>query len=178
MIPKIEDREFGFMLSDGKWRRYMTFESDSQLYECINASSFAGCFVSVAYFTDPAHRKGWYGADLFFDLDCKDNIKLARADAEIVYNSLINDFGLNALAMNFSGLKGYHIISFDPRVLKLKSDERAQIVEYLTVRRHVETLDVPACCDITRLRRIENTTHAKSGKKCIRMCEYGGTNKT
>lgn len=164
-IKEIEKREFGFFFSHGQdpiMVRKKRFSTQQSLEAFIRAHNPLDCFVSVAYYDGDE----WIGADLFFDLDSKENITLARADAETVYEVLLDDFGLKEVTMNFSGSKGYHIIATDKVIRELTTRDRREICDYLIGKYKVETLDTKASIDVKRLRRIEGTINSKSGKLC------------
>ena len=99
-------------------------------------------------------------------MNSKENITLARADAETVYEVLLDDFGLKEVTMNFSGSKGYHVIATDEVIRELTTRDRREICDYLIGKYKVETLDTKASIDVKRLRRIEGTINSKSGKLC------------
>lgn len=169
-IQEIQNREFGFMRPGvGKkliMERHLRFVTSLQLRERIAANNNVDCFVSVATYDDPVHMSGWLGADLFFDIDNKDNLALARADAETVYEVLIDDFALKEVSLRFSGAKGYHVIATDERPRILGSKERREIVDYMTEKYNVVSIDAPVSGDVKRLRRIAGTINSKSGKYC------------
>jgi len=164
-IEEISKREFGFMFGNRMVRR-LSFYTQRELEDYINSHHPSDCYVSVAFYDFPVDMKGWKGAELFFDCDSKENIKIAYADALTIYDVLINDFGLKRIEMRFSGAKGYHVISFDkePQILNRKA--REQICDYIKRRYGVVTLDAPASCDVKRLRRICGSVNSKSGKRC------------
>lgn len=164
-IAKIEKREFGFMIG-GRMIRHKTFMADSGLSWYIAEHNPDHCYVSVAFYDGPSMMMDWRGAELFFDIDCEENLKLARADAETVYEVLLDDFALENISMRFSGAKGFHIIVHDEEPQILERWARQQIVEYMQVKYNVKTIDAPASCDIKRLRRIVGTRNSKSGKYC------------
>jgi len=167
--PEIWKREFGFFFryreSEMRMVRYESFTNHSELRNYIEKYNPADCFVSVAYYGISISPKGWEGADLFFDLD-SDNLHRARADAETVYEVLLDDFGLKEVQMTFSGNKGYHVLVFDKELHPLGSMERREIVDYMREKYGVSTIDAGASCDIRRLRRIVGTKNSKSGKFC------------
>jgi predicted DNA primase small subunit len=172
VVYSIDKREFGFVFeNDGKrsMSRRFSFSTDDELLDFIEMRKPLDCYVSVAYYKYPTQMKDWLGADLFFDFDCEENVKRAYAEALTTYEVLLDDFALNDVVMNFSGSRGYHVIAFDEEPHTLEQYARRQIAEYLIGRYHVETLDVPASCDIKRLRRLEGTINSKSGKLCERI---------
>ena len=91
-------------------------------------------------------EKGWLGADLIFDLDA-DHISRVKGMPyeqmleevkgeikKIVDQYLLGDFGLDEkhILVSFSGGRGYHIHARDPRLWRLGSHERREIVDYIT----------------------------------------------
>ena len=172
-IRGISSREFGFVFkySDGSTyvSRKLTFDTQRELVNYICTKKPLDCYVSVAYYKYPTELKGWFGSDLFFDLDSKEDLKLAYADALTVYEVLLDDFGLKNVVVNFSGSKGYHVISSDKEVLKLGKCERKEIADYMVIKYGVKTLDVVSTVDLKRLRRIVGTINSKSGEECRRV---------
>lgn len=168
-IDKIEQREFGFAMGMGE-KRYMkrkvVFSTQEELDDYIHDKDPFDCYVSVAFYEHPSWMESWLGAQLFFDIDCKDNLKLAYADALTVYEVLLDDFALEEVSLRFSGSKGYHVISNDlePRILVAVS--RREICDYIREVYNVKTIDAPASADIKRLRRIAGTRNSKSGEYC------------
>jgi len=168
-IERIEQREFGFVFGVGGERimkRKLKFHSQDELEYFIKTNKPLDCYVSVAFYTFPTAMEEWLCAELFYDFDSKDNLRLAAADAETVYEVLLDDFGLEKVDMRFSGSKGYHVIVHDEEPRVLRTAERREIVDYFVLKYGVQTLDEAASCDIRRLRRIANTKNSKSGKFC------------
>lgn len=148
---RLARREFGFMFFDrGFVLRHIGFKSREELHEYIVENVPAHIYHSSAYYENPNMKsmadKGWMGADLVFDLDA-DHVKdaegksypemLALVKRELVRlidEFIVGDLGfdLDSLKIVFSGGRGYHIHVTDPRVLKLGSQERREIVDYIT----------------------------------------------
>ena len=92
--------------------------------------------------------KGWMGAELIFDLDADHlpdaetlsyEAQLAAVKTEfekLVSDFLYNDFGFSAkhTQLTFSGGRGYHCHIKDPNILGLDSNQRREIVDYITAR--------------------------------------------
>jgi DNA primase small subunit len=92
--------------------------------------------------------KRWMGAELIFDLDSdhlpnadtmsfEKSLKVVKREfKKLVTEFLITDFGLNEkyLELYFSGGRGYHCHVKDPMVFDLDSNERREIVDYITAR--------------------------------------------
>jgi DNA primase small subunit len=107
-------------------------------------------YYSTAYYKYPQiqdmEEKQWLGADLVFDLDAdhipetqgkryEDMLKIVKREAEkLVFNFLLNDFGFDErdISIVFSGGRGYHIYVRSNEVYALGSDERREIVSYIT----------------------------------------------
>lgn len=164
-ISEIEKREFGFMIG-GRMMRHKTFMADAWLSRYIAVDNPDDCYVSVAFYDGPSMMRDWRGAELFFDIDHKENLKLARADAETVYEVLLDDFALKDVSFRFSGSKGYHVVVHDKEPQILDSRARREIVDYMVGKYGVETIDAPTSGDISRLRRIAGTKNSKSGEYC------------
>ncbi|MEA3200570.1 MAG: primase small subunit [Thermoplasmata archaeon] len=113
------------------------------------------CYYSTAYYDKPdAHtmaEKTWRGADLIFDLDAdhlpnadklsyEEQLREVHAQAKkLLRKFLLGDFGFDPEHVHivFSGGRGYHFHVTDPRVWKLESSERREIVDYLSPNEQV-----------------------------------------
>jgi DNA primase small subunit len=148
---RLARREFGFMFFDRNFvLRHIGFRNREELRGYIVDNVPAHIYHSSAYYENPNMKsmvdKGWMGADLVFDLDA-DHVKeaenksypkmLALVKRELV--RLIDEFiegdlgfDVDSLKIVFSGGRGYHVHVPDPRVLKLGSQERREIVDYIT----------------------------------------------
>jgi len=144
-------REFGFMFIDrGFVQRHICFSRVSDLHDFLVRNTPAHTYYSSAYYENPAaatmEEKGWLGADLIFDLDA-DHIEstkglsyeemlsiVKRETMTLVDSFLLGDLGfsLSDLRIVFSGGRGYHIHISSERVMRLKSHERREIVDYLS----------------------------------------------
>jgi DNA primase catalytic subunit len=200
-VRDIKLREFTFFFKSGeKWnehkqvtepiihiKRQITFNTQDDLWDYIDKKKPLHSYFSNAYFTFPEHapsdRAFWNGTDLFFDFDSKDNVKLARAEAELVYDALQDMFGIDDVEMVFSGSKGYHVIAYGNRddirmthkLRNITSQERREIVDFFKLsgdekihRRFppLLTLDPEPTIDIHRLRRLPGSIHGGSGERC------------
>ncbi len=89
-------------------------------------------------------KKGWRGADLFFDLDLDPMslppeqrtyealLKRIQAETRKLLDFLLDDFALKRVTAVFSGQKGYHLHVRDPEVIPLSGPGRREIVDYIT----------------------------------------------
>ncbi len=151
MPPGLESREWGFILFDEiGMRRHKSYLGRSELVDYIRSMVPAHLYHSAAYYERPGaptmKEKGWQGADLIFDLDADHLRKAPKSYSEMLdlvkketlklLSFLMADFGFseNNISVVFSGGRGYHIHVRDPKVLALGSDERREIVDYLTGR--------------------------------------------
>jgi DNA primase small subunit len=147
--PGLESREWGFILFDEVgMRRHKSYVSRGELVDYIRSMVPAHLYHSAAYYQRPGaptmKEKGWQGADLIFDLDAdhlrkapksyKEMLDLVKKETLKLLDFLMGDFGLSEknISVVFSGGRGYHIHVRDPQVLALGSDERREIVDYLT----------------------------------------------
>ena len=149
--PRFGRREYGFLFfnRDGM-ERHTGFSRADVLKRFLSVNGPRHVYHSSAYYQRPGagtmKEKGWMGADLIFDIDA-DHLKgaegltyqqmLARTKDEIIRLSddfLTGDMGFDMADVHFvfSGGRGYHIHVTDPRVLSLGSDERREIVDYIT----------------------------------------------
>jgi len=144
-------REWGFIFFDELpevvMRRHKAFSSEGEAIEYLRGMVPAHVYHSAAYYQFPAagtmKEKKWEGADLIFDLDADHLPQKVRSYAEMLANVkaeteklldfLLEDFGFGEenIRIAFSGGRGYHIHVHDPKVLKLESAERREIVNYL-----------------------------------------------
>ena len=153
---RIEEREFGVGDLVRKIAfRHMQFKSNDEFrkYMIANAPPYVSC--SSAYYHFPAGRpmsaKGWIGSELIFDLDANDmhldcqkihggswvcDNCLERVKEEtfkLIEDFLMPDFGFsdNELAVNFSGNRGYHVHVKSEVVMKLDTDARKEVSDYI-----------------------------------------------
>jgi DNA primase small subunit len=149
--PGLESREWAFILFDEVgMRRHKSYVSRGELADYIRSMVPAHLYHSAAYYQRPGaptmKEKGWQGADLIFDLDAdhlrkapksyREMLALVKKETIKLLSFLLADFGLSEknISVAFSGGRGYHIHVRDPKVLSLGSDERREIVDYLTGR--------------------------------------------
>ena len=93
-------------------------------------------------------EKNWMGAELIFDLD-SDHLpnaqemsyeeslhKVKTEFIKLIEEFLLGDFGFNSkyLELYFSGGRGYHCHVKHPAVFDLDSNERRELVDYITGR--------------------------------------------
>jgi len=148
---RLSKREFGFMFFDRNFvMRHIGFRNREDLRAYILENVPAHIYYSSAYYKNPNAQnmtdKGWMGADLVFDLDA-DHVTgasdlsypemLLRVKHEVI--RLLDEFILGDLGFDeknirviFSGGRGYHVHVMDQRVLGLGSQERREIVDYIT----------------------------------------------
>ena len=151
MPDRFSKREFGFMFFDRDFvMRHLSFPSRAALKKYLVEQVPSHVYYSCAYYEKPdaptMAEKKWLGADLIFDLDA-DHVEgaknlpydkmLEKVKVEVI--RLIDEFLLGDLGFEeddlrivFSGGRGYHIHISNPRVLKLSSHERREIVDYVT----------------------------------------------
>jgi DNA primase small subunit len=144
-------REFGFMFFDRSFvMRHLSFPARAALKSYLVEQVPSHAYYSCAYYEKPdaptMAEKGWLGADLIFDLDA-DHVEgtkglpyekmLQRVKDEVIRlidEFLLGDLGFDgdSLKVAFSGGRGYHVHINDPRVMRLSSHERREIVDYVT----------------------------------------------
>ncbi len=109
-------------------------------------------YYSSAYYKTPEalkmQDKEWMGAELIFDLDSDhlpnadqftytQQLALVKTEFEkLVEEFLLGDFGFSKkhLELYFSGGRGYHCHVKDPSVFDMDSNERRELVDYITAR--------------------------------------------
>ena len=146
-------REYAFILFGGKGMlRHIGFDKKTSFTKFLKDRTPQHVYYSSAYYTKPdAQRmqdKNWMGAELIFDLDSDhlpnadkisyvESLDLVKKEFhKLVNDFLLNDFGFDEkkLELYFSGGRGYHCHVKDPRVFDLDSNERREIVDYITGR--------------------------------------------
>lgn len=71
-IPKIAQREFGFITFEGWMQRHKSFKHADELKEFLQIFAPSDAYYSCAYYDFPEaemDKKEWQGADLIFDID-------------------------------------------------------------------------------------------------------------
>ncbi|MBN1859920.1 MAG: DNA primase catalytic subunit PriS [Candidatus Thermoplasmatota archaeon] len=146
-------REFAFILFGGKGMlRHLGFETRELIKIFFKERTPQHAYYSSAYYQDPdaakMQDKLWMGAELIFDLD-SDHLpnaeKMSYTESlrevkkefiKLIEEFLLGDFGFNEKYMElyFSGGRGYHCHVKDPAILDLDSNERREIVDYITGR--------------------------------------------
>jgi DNA primase small subunit len=149
--PVFQSREWGLILFDDVgMRRHKSYSSRGEIADYIRSMVPAHIYHSAAYYQRPGapsmKEKIWQGADLIFDLDAdhlrkapksyREMLDLVKKETMKLLDFLLADFGFSErnIGVVFSGGRGYHIHVRDQRVLTLGSDERREIVDYLTGR--------------------------------------------
>jgi DNA primase small subunit len=146
-------REFAFVLFGGKGMiRHLGFEKREMLWGFLEERVPQHAYYSSAYYQYPdaakMNEKLWMGAELIFDLDSDhlpnaENMEYVESLSEVkkefiklIHEFLLGDFGFQEkhLELYFSGGRGYHCHVKDPAVLDLDSNERREIVDYITGR--------------------------------------------
>lgn len=148
--PSVSEREWGFMYFESQssvvaMHRHMAFDNRRGLFDYLRSVVPAHVYYSSAYYAEPAAptmaEKGWYGADLIFDLDADHimkgpyHIMLARVkeEAEKLVTMLTEELGFETRTIRvvFSGGRGYHIHVTDISVRAWGSRERREMVDYV-----------------------------------------------
>lgn len=144
-------REFAFVRFGGKGMiRHLSFPRKSRLLDYLQQQSPAHVYYSSAYYQKPdaptMQEKEWMGAELIFDLDSDhlphadrlsymESLDLVKKEfKKLVEEFLLGDFGFGErdLDLYFSGGRGYHCHVKDPVVFDLDSNERRELVDYIT----------------------------------------------
>ena len=150
-------RELGFVHFDPSYpaklvmRRHKSFNTDIDLINYLKENAPAHAYHSAAIYKYPAAdmaSKGWLGADLIFDLDAdhgvdetelqkysyEDLLELVKKETEKLIDFMLDDFGFQEddIELVFSGSRGYHIHIQKKEVRRLGSQERREIVDYIT----------------------------------------------
>ena len=142
---KITDRESDWYVSA------FTYGEDAMTYWEANKQSIKG-FNGKAF-----------TSSLFFDIDADKKFELARANTVKLVEKLI-DLGLEAgLEVYFSGSKGFHVIV---RTTNEFTPQETSVICYNLAIKDAkldQTVFDPVVYNITRIFRVVNTKHQKSG---------------
>jgi DNA primase small subunit len=146
-------REFAFVLFGGKGMvRHLGFEKREMFWNFLAERVPQHTYYSSAYYQHPNAakmvEKTWMGAELIFDLDSdhlpnakkmgyvESLVEVKKEFIKLIEEFLLGDFGFKEknLELYFSGGRGYHCHVKDPLVLDFDSNERREIVDYITGR--------------------------------------------
>jgi DNA primase small subunit len=146
-------REFAFLFFGGKGMvRHLGFEKREMFWNFLAEQVPQHTYYSSAYYQHPdaakMTEKTWMGAELIFDLDsdhlpnakkmgyAESLVEVKKEFIKLIEEFLLDDFGFTEKKMElyFSGGRGYHCHVKDPVVLDLNSNERREIVDYITGR--------------------------------------------
>jgi DNA primase small subunit len=152
-------REFAFLFFGGKGMvRHLAFEKREAVWGFLEERAPQHAYYSSAYYHQPnaakMQEKTWMGAELIFDLDSdhlpnadkmsyvESLMEVKKEFKKLVVEFLLGDFGFNEkyLELYFSGGRGYHCHVKDPIILDLDSNERREIVDYITGRDLQDTI--------------------------------------
>lgn len=147
----LREREFGFMFFDRDYvRRHMGFLEENDLRRFLLNQVPSHAYFSSALYERPSaptmELKGWKGADLIFDLDAdhirgaegmsyEDMLGLVKREAITLLDRYIfGELGFEErhVRIAFSGGRGYHVHVRHPRLLRLGSHERGEIIDLVT----------------------------------------------
>lgn len=131
-------------------RRHISFSDQDDLRHYLMTEVPAHSYYSTAYYRRPSapvmEDKGWMGAELIFDLDAD---HLANAES-MTYDemlvqirnemiSLVDDYLMGDLGFSedqihicFSGGRGYHAHVRTDEIYTLGTNERRELVDYIT----------------------------------------------
>ncbi len=146
-------REYAFVFFGGRgMMRHIGFDKKYNFDYFVKNKVPMHAYYSSAYYKIPdapkMQEKDWMGAELIFDLDSdhlpnaekysySEQLDLVKDEfIKLVNDFLINDFGFNKkyIELYFSGGRGYHCHVKDPAILSLDSNERREVVDYITGR--------------------------------------------
>jgi len=144
-------REFAFVFFGGRgMMRHLGFEKSIHFTNFVKEKAPGHAYYSSAYYQKPdaptMQEKNWMGAELIFDLDSDhipdaeklnytQQLELVKDEFQKLVNDfLLDDFGFDKkyVELYFSGGRGYHCHVKDPKILSLDSNERREVVDYIT----------------------------------------------
>ncbi len=153
LLPeRFSRREYAFIFFGGKqMARHLSFKTRDEILVNLRRKVPLHSYYSSAYYEKPDAptmvEKGWMGADLIFDLDAdhlpgaekmsyEGMLREVKKELEKLLSFLMDDFGFGeeSLSIYFSGGRGYHCHVRHPKILGLRSQERREIVDYITGR--------------------------------------------
>jgi len=152
----IANREFGFSFFDDSFRRHISFRNLKEYVEFVSRMVPKDVYYSVAFYQQPSlpmNEKGWMGAELAFDLDAEQLLKIQddqiksgwispkvydEIKSKFVYlleEFIEGDLGISEkeYLLVFSGNRGYHARVFAEPYISLDQRLRRQIVEYVSL---------------------------------------------
>ena len=148
VLHTLSMREFGFDHDgNGPKDRYNQFMTPEQIADYLRKKAPYAAYGSVALYEVPTERKSWLKSELVFDVDAKDLpiksckceggnvcetcIEEARKVASSFGEILSNNLALQDMHYVYSG-RGFHVRINDDTVMKMESNERNSIIEYIT----------------------------------------------
>jgi len=145
-VPSINRREFGVGFRKKIEARHISFETTDAFRSYLVTNTPMYVSYSVAYYefpeARPIEKKKWLGADLIFDMDLSGGkydiyTKFSQIHDEVVRlvkDFLVNDFGIDIgdITSVFSGSKGFHVHVRNDKFKSLGSEERREIVDYIS----------------------------------------------
>ncbi len=145
-------REYAFLFFGmGQMARHISFKTRDEILTKLRRRVPSHVYYSSAYYERPdaptMREKGWMGADLIFDLDAdhlpgaekmsyEGMLMAVKKELKKLLSFLVDDFGFGEenLSLYFSGGRGYHCHVNHPKVFYLGSQERREIIDYITGR--------------------------------------------
>ncbi|MCE4617267.1 MAG: hypothetical protein F7C32_01610 [Desulfurococcales archaeon] len=156
----LRTREFAFQLfPDARFVRHLSFTEKEQVLEWIRGHLPHSAYYSAGLYQIPSapkmSEKGQLGAELLFDIDVdhmkecigkefrlcntpdspilvpEECLKIGLEKAVILKERLEKEFGIKWVFIHFSGNRGFHIVARHEDMLKLTSDERKEILDYV-----------------------------------------------
>ncbi|MEM3610412.1 MAG: DNA primase catalytic subunit PriS [Candidatus Anstonellales archaeon] len=146
-VYEISKREFGIGFNDKIEMRHLNFSSLDELKNFLVDKKPRYISYSSALYefpgARPMERKNLYACELTFDIDIqtmsklltKDELSFAKEQVNrLIDDFLVSDFGISKdkIILNFSGNRGFHVHVYDESIMKLDSDARRQISDYIT----------------------------------------------
>lgn len=154
-----QTREFGFNRLNGGFTRNKSFLEPEHLHEYLYTFPIIGAYIGSLYKNRlkpkdrynkavTIHNAEWWGRELIFDLDlddynpvrtckcvgkdvCEDCWGLMQEAADIINDTLIEDFGFKKLEWVYTGGRGYHCWVLDKHTFSLNQEQRTALVDYM-----------------------------------------------
>ena len=150
MPDRFTKKEYGFIPFGKTMQRHIAFATQDELKTYMMSKVPAHSYYSTAYYRHPAkpvmEEKEWMGAELIFDLDADHlagaeemtysqmMVQIRREMISLVDDFLLSDLGFSEKQVNicFSGGRGYHAHIRAPDILTLGTNERRELVDYVS----------------------------------------------
>ncbi|MCX8166987.1 MAG: DNA primase catalytic subunit PriS [Candidatus Micrarchaeota archaeon] len=146
-VSSVSQREFGIGFFDKIEVRHLKFNDIRDLRDFLVEKKPRYVSYSSALYSypdlRPMEKKMLMSCELTFDIDINTNTvlishaELSSAKEEVyklIDDFLVSDFGItkDKILINFSGNRGFHVHVIDDEIMRLDSESRRHITDYIT----------------------------------------------